>query len=83
MILAISDAEKLQMLDLPVALLTLAMGIASIAMRKQQKAARRKRVEKGELSFEEANKKEKTFNLCGNIALGCGIFLLIMWAIRR
>ena len=67
-------------LDLPVALLTLALGIVCVALRKQQATARQKRVQKGELSVEEARKKGTLFNWSGYGLVVIALFLLIMWA---
>jgi hypothetical protein len=83
MILAISDAEKLSTLDLPIALLMLAFGVVAISLRKQQAAARLVRVKKGELSEAEAKKNEKIIYWSGYVLTALGLLLLGLWATGR
>jgi len=80
MIFADASAEKLKPMDLPVALLLLATGIIFLAQRKTQEAARQVRVEKGDLTAEQAKKNGKIFNWCGYGVTACGLFLVVMWA---
>ena len=61
------------------ALLMLAMGIVFLTMRKKQAAARRERVDRGELTAEQAKKNDKLFSWSGYGVTACGLFLLAMW----
>jgi hypothetical protein len=54
LILAISVTEKMQVLDLPVALMLTAPGIAIIAVRGRLDAVSRERVQRGKISVEQA-----------------------------
>ena len=79
-ILAMSAAQKMRTLDLPMSLLMLVMGIIFIALRKQQAAARHERMKKGELSAEEAEKNGRIFYWGGYVVTAAGLFSLGMWA---
>jgi hypothetical protein len=74
------DPSRMQALDLPVALLMLVGGLVCIALRKQQARARQKRVQEGELSPEEAKKKDTVFLWSSYGLVIIALFLLILWA---
>ena len=75
-----TQAEKLQMLDLPMALLMTVNGAAFVLLRKQQARAREARVQKGEMTAEEAKKKDRIFGWGGWFVLTAGLVLVGVWA---
>jgi hypothetical protein len=75
-----SPAEKLQLADLPIALVMFAMGVRFLALRKKMSVARAERVEKGEITAAEAAKADRMVLWGGwGVTVG-GIFLIAMWA---
>jgi hypothetical protein len=74
-----TPAEKMQSLDLPVALLLLGVGIGFIVLRKKLDKLRETRVAAGELTAEEARKNEKLTHWGGYLITACGTLLVVMW----
>jgi hypothetical protein len=71
----------MQVLDLPVALMLTALGIAFIAVQGRLDAVRKERVRRGEISVEQARKIKKLSYWCSHLITVCGLSLLGMWAI--
>ena len=74
-----TQAEKMQSLDLPMALLLLGLGIGFILLRKKIDKLREARVASGELTAEEAKKNAKLTFWGGIGTAFCGALLLVMW----
>lgn len=79
-IVAMTDAEKMQSLDLPISLLMISMGACFVALRKKMAVARQVRVQKGEMTAEEAKKNDRLVFWCGLGIVACGSFVFVMWA---
>lgn len=75
-----SSAEKLQLADLPIAIMLFLMGVCFLALRKKMSVARMERVKKGEMSSMEATKADRLVMWAGISVTACGLFLLAMWA---
>lgn len=74
-----TPAEKMQSLDLPMALLILGMGMGFILFRKKLDKSREARIASGELTTEEARKNARLTCWGSCIITACGALLLIMW----
>lgn len=77
---ALTDAEKMQSLDLPASLLMIGMGAAFIGLRKKLASARQARVQKGEMSAEQAKKADRLVLWGGCTILALGLLVLVLWA---
>jgi len=75
-----SPAEKLQLADLPMALVMFLMGVGFLALRKKMSGARAERVAKGEITAAEALQADRMMLWGGWFITACGVFLLGMWA---
>lgn len=78
--LGLTEAEKLQSLDLPMSLLMIGMGAGFVALRKKMAVARQVRVQKGEMSADEAKKNDRLVFWGGCGVMACGLFNFVMWA---
>ncbi len=67
--------------DLPLAIVLFLLGLGLIAARGKFAASRKARIERGELSHEEAMKNAKLVTWCSYGVAGGGAFLLVMWAL--
>jgi hypothetical protein len=74
-----SPPEKLQLADLPMAVIMLVMGAAFLALRKKMTIARAERVAKGEISAAEAMKADRMILWGGGFITAGGFSLLVMW----
>ena len=83
MFLAASASEGLKMLDFPVALSQVLLGIAGLLYAKKNRALIMKKVESGEYSAVQGKKKDKTFRLCSVAVLMIGCGLLVSWYLQR
>jgi hypothetical protein len=72
-----SQADKLQILDLPVAAMLTIMGICGILYSKKNAELTEKKVASGEYTKVEAQKKIKTFRLCSYAMTAIGACLLL------
>jgi hypothetical protein len=75
-----SPAEKLQLADLPVAVMMIAAGVAFLSLRKKMSASRAERVAKGEITAAQALTADRIVLWSGWSVTACGVFLLGMWA---
>jgi hypothetical protein len=73
--IAISDAAKIRMFDIPMACMFFVSGVVFLGLRKQQATARLERVRKGEMTEAEAKKRNRDWSLSGYtmIVLGMGL----------
>jgi hypothetical protein len=74
-----TSAEKLQLADLPMAVVMLVMGVGFLVLRKKMSIARAERVAKGEITVAEAMKVDRMVFWGGWFITASGVFLLAMW----
>ena len=75
-----TDAEKVQSLDLPLALMTVGWGLYFLARRKKMAAAAQMRVQLGEITVEEAKRNERLIFWGSCLVTLSGLFVFGMWA---
>ena len=78
-IVAMTDVEKMQSLDLPMSLLMIGMGACFLALRSKMAVARQVHVQKGEMTAEEAKKKDRLVFWCSSGVVARGTFVFVMW----
>jgi hypothetical protein len=75
--IVVAKPQEMQVFDLPIAIMFVALGIGFLAIRKQQSAARGACVERGELTAEEAKKKDRTLSVGAYAITAIGALLLL------